>query len=147
MTGTRRWRPALTVTAWFSLLQTRGERSGTGEGIWKLTNGTSTELWNGQGAQVFGGPAIAPDGRHIAFSVRQHGQTLLCAMKDDGIFLYAARATSKRNTGAIGPGRAGSESGPLGGPSIKMASRRAESLPHMLQRTRREFVTISHFPQ
>jgi len=58
--------------------------TGTGEGIWKLTNGTATELWNGQGAQVFGGPAIAPDGRHIAFSVRQHGQTLLCAMQDDG---------------------------------------------------------------
>jgi Tol biopolymer transport system component len=58
--------------------------TGTGEGIWKFTNGTATELWTGQGAQVFGGPAISPDGRHIAFSVRQHGQTLLCAMQDDG---------------------------------------------------------------
>ena len=58
--------------------------TGTGEGIWKVTNGTATELWSGQGAQVFGGPAIAPDGRHIAFSVRQLGQTLLCAMQDDG---------------------------------------------------------------
>ena len=36
------------------------------------------------GAQVFGGPAIAPDGRHIAFSVRQHGQTLLYVMQADG---------------------------------------------------------------
>jgi len=58
--------------------------TGTGEGIWKFTNGTATELWNGQGAQVLGGPAIARDGRHIAFSVRQLGQTLLCAMQDDG---------------------------------------------------------------
>jgi len=58
--------------------------TGAGEGIWKFSNGTATELWSGQGAQIFGGPAIAPDGRHIAFSVRQHGQTLLCAMQDDG---------------------------------------------------------------
>jgi Tol biopolymer transport system component len=58
--------------------------AGAGEGIWKLANGTTTELWSGQGAQVFGGPAIAPDGRNIAFSVRQHGQTLLYVMQADG---------------------------------------------------------------
>jgi Tol biopolymer transport system component len=58
--------------------------TGTGESIWKFTNGTSTELWRGQGARVFGGPAIAPDGRHIAFSIRQHGQTLLYVMQNDG---------------------------------------------------------------
>jgi Tol biopolymer transport system component len=58
--------------------------TGTGESIWKLSNGTATELWSGQGAQVFGGPAIAPDGRNIAFSIRQHGQTLLYVMQADG---------------------------------------------------------------
>ena len=58
--------------------------TGTSESIWKLANGTGTELWSGQGAQVFGGPAISPDGRYIAFSVRQHGQTLLYAMQADG---------------------------------------------------------------
>ena len=58
--------------------------TGTSESIWKLVNGTGTELWNGPGAQVFGGPAIAPDGRNIAFSVRQHGQTLLYVMQTDG---------------------------------------------------------------
>jgi Tol biopolymer transport system component len=56
----------------------------TSESIWKLANGTGTELWSGQGAQVFGGPAISPDGRNIAFSVRQHGQTLLYVMQADG---------------------------------------------------------------
>ncbi|MGB7439238.1 MAG: hypothetical protein WBR26_10355 [Candidatus Acidiferrum sp.] len=50
--------------------------TGTSESIWKLANdGTGTELWSGQGARVFGGPTISPDGRSIAFSVRQHGQT------------------------------------------------------------------------
>jgi Tol biopolymer transport system component/DNA-binding winged helix-turn-helix (wHTH) protein len=58
--------------------------TGTGESIWKLVNGTSTELWRGEGARVFGGPAISPDGRYIAFSVRQHGQTLLYVMQADG---------------------------------------------------------------
>ena len=58
--------------------------SGTGESIWKLANGTSTELWRGEGAQVFGGPAISPDGQHVAFSARQHGQSLLYVMQADG---------------------------------------------------------------
>jgi Tol biopolymer transport system component len=58
--------------------------TGTGESIWKLANGTATELWSGQGARVFGGPAISPDRRNIAFSVRQHGQTLLYLMQADG---------------------------------------------------------------
>src|SRR5712664_1760256 len=58
--------------------------TGTGESIWKLANGTGTELWSGQGAQIFGGPAISLDGRYIVFSVRQHGQTSLYVMQADG---------------------------------------------------------------
>ena len=58
--------------------------AGTGESIWRLANGTSTELWRGEGARVFGGPAISPDGRYIAFSVRQHGKSLLYVMQADG---------------------------------------------------------------
>ncbi len=58
--------------------------NGTGESIWKLANGAATELWSAQGAQILGGPAIAPDGRNIAFSVRQGEQTLLYVMHADG---------------------------------------------------------------
>jgi Tol biopolymer transport system component len=58
--------------------------TGTSESIWKLTNGTSTEVWRGEGAQVFGGPAISPDGRYAAFSIRQHGQSLLYVVQVDG---------------------------------------------------------------
>ena len=58
--------------------------TGTSESIWKLANGTDTELWSGQGARIFGGPAVSPDGRSIAFSVGQHGQTLLYVMQADG---------------------------------------------------------------
>jgi Tol biopolymer transport system component len=56
----------------------------TSQSIWKLANGTATELWSGVGAQVFGGPSIAADGRQVAFSVRQHGRTLMHVMQDDG---------------------------------------------------------------
>jgi Tol biopolymer transport system component len=56
----------------------------TSESVWKLANGTGTELWSGQGARIFGRPAISPDGRNIAFSVQQHGQTLLYVMQADG---------------------------------------------------------------
>ena len=58
--------------------------TGKSESIWKLVNGTETELWGQQGAQILGGPAISSDGRSIAFSVRQNGQTLLYAMQADG---------------------------------------------------------------
>jgi len=58
--------------------------SGTSESIWKLANETGTELWSGEGAQGIGGPAISPDGRNIAFSVRQNGRTLLYVMQADG---------------------------------------------------------------
>jgi Tol biopolymer transport system component len=58
--------------------------TGTSESIWKFSNGTGRELWNGQGARILGGPAIAPDGRRIAFSVKQNGHTLLYMMQADG---------------------------------------------------------------
>jgi Tol biopolymer transport system component len=58
--------------------------TGTSESIWKIANATETELWNGMGAQVSGGPAISGDARNIAFSVRQHGQSLLYVMQVDG---------------------------------------------------------------
>ena len=58
--------------------------TGTSESIWKLVNGTGTELWSGPGARVIGGPAVSPDAKSIAFSVRQHEQTLLYVMQADG---------------------------------------------------------------
>jgi hypothetical protein len=48
--------------------------NGTSESISKLVDGTNTELWRGEGAQISGGPAISPDGQSVAFSVHQHGE-------------------------------------------------------------------------
>jgi Tol biopolymer transport system component len=58
--------------------------TGAAESIWKIANGAGTELWSAQDAQVLGGPAISPDGRQVAFSVRQHGKSLLYVMESDG---------------------------------------------------------------
>jgi Tol biopolymer transport system component len=58
--------------------------AGTGEGIWKFANGVSTQLWHAPGAGILGTPAISPDGRSIAFSVRQDGRSLLNVMQSDG---------------------------------------------------------------
>jgi len=58
--------------------------TGAGDGIWKLVNGSSTELWSEPDAHIIGGPAISPDGQKIAFSIRQNGKSLLCAIRDNG---------------------------------------------------------------
>ena len=58
--------------------------TGATDSIWKLVNGTGTELWNGQGARVFGGLAISTDGQQIAFSARHSARTHLYVMKTDG---------------------------------------------------------------
>ena len=49
---------------------------GASEGIWKLADGTATELWSAPGTRIIGGPAIAADGRRIAFSIEERGRTL-----------------------------------------------------------------------
>jgi Tol biopolymer transport system component len=50
---------------------------GDTEAIWKLANGTATELWSAPGARVLGGPAIAPDGWRVAFSAEERGRPRL----------------------------------------------------------------------
>ncbi len=57
---------------------------GAGEGIWKLADGRTTELWTSPGVRIIGGPAIAPGGGRIAFSVAQGGRTILYVMGADG---------------------------------------------------------------
>lgn len=59
--------------------------AGTGEGIWKIADGSeSEELWRDNRAQIIGAPAISPDGKHIAFSASQNGRKLLYTMQVDG---------------------------------------------------------------
>jgi hypothetical protein len=58
----------------------RGDR----QGIWSLRHATTREIWSSAQSRIVGEPAIAPDGRRIAFSVEVGGKTLLYAMDNDG---------------------------------------------------------------
>ena len=67
--------------------------AGTGEGIWKISGAAATQLWSSSDAQIIGAPAVSADGRSIAFSVRQRGQTLLYAMGSDGSRVHVVSET------------------------------------------------------
>jgi Tol biopolymer transport system component len=57
---------------------------GTSDGIWKLADGTTTELWTAPEARIIGSPDIEPDGHRVAFSIQQRGATRLYVMNADG---------------------------------------------------------------
>lgn len=58
--------------------------TGTGESLWKYANGTSTQLWTGEGAHIVGAPAISSGGRLIAFSALEHGESHLYVIESNG---------------------------------------------------------------
>ena len=58
--------------------------AGGTDSVWKVADGVDAQLWSGQGAQIIGGPTISPDGRSVAFSVRQHEKSLLYVIQADG---------------------------------------------------------------
>jgi Tol biopolymer transport system component len=57
---------------------------GASDSIWKLQGDVATEVWSAPETRIIGGPTIARDGRRIAFSIRQNGQTMLYAANVDG---------------------------------------------------------------
>jgi Tol biopolymer transport system component len=58
--------------------------TGGRQGIWKLTNEASRELWSTPHSTIVGGPSIAPDGRQIAFAVADGERSSLFVMDSDG---------------------------------------------------------------
>jgi Tol biopolymer transport system component/tRNA A-37 threonylcarbamoyl transferase component Bud32 len=74
---------ALSPRAGPGFLIYRAPRGGT-DGLMKLAQGASIELWSGRGGRALGGPAIAPDGQHLAFLVQMRGRTQLYVMDADG---------------------------------------------------------------
>ncbi len=54
------------------------------QGIWALANGAAREVWGSPRARIVGTPAVAPDGRHISFTIDDDGRTRLCVIDADG---------------------------------------------------------------
>jgi serine/threonine protein kinase/Tol biopolymer transport system component len=55
------------------------------DALWKVgADDAATELWNGGNGRVVGGPAIAPGGQRLAFSVQAGERTQLYVMNSDG---------------------------------------------------------------
>jgi DNA-binding winged helix-turn-helix (wHTH) protein/Tol biopolymer transport system component len=54
------------------------------QGIWKLTDNTNIELWSHPQRSVVGAPAVASDGRRIAFTASDGVKSFLYVMQSDG---------------------------------------------------------------
>jgi Tol biopolymer transport system component len=57
---------------------------GDSDSIWRLQGEMATELWSAPGTRIIGAPAIARDGRRIAFSTQRDRQTALHVASTDG---------------------------------------------------------------
>ena len=57
---------------------------GGSDGLWKLKDGIASELWKPAEGFLTSAPAISPDGRQIAFSIRKGGRSHLYIMASDG---------------------------------------------------------------
>jgi hypothetical protein len=58
--------------------------AGDRQGIWTLRHDVRREIWGSARARIVGAPAIAPDGRRIAFGAEDEGRTRLYVVDSDG---------------------------------------------------------------
>ena len=78
---------------------------GPADGLWKVQNGQSTELWRGVDGALFEPPAVSPDGQRAAVVVRQEGKRRLIVLSADGTNPRTV-AASIEIEGAAGQGAA-----------------------------------------
>jgi Tol biopolymer transport system component len=57
---------------------------GGGDGLWRFKDNDSLEIWKGREGPLFDPPAISPDGKRVAISLRRGGKFHLNVMNDDG---------------------------------------------------------------
>ena len=57
---------------------------GAADGLWKLKDGSDSELWKGSDGSVPYAPAVSPDGTLISFVVRSEGRARLWVIAADG---------------------------------------------------------------
>ncbi|HET7440046.1 MAG TPA: hypothetical protein VFJ47_01995 [Terriglobales bacterium] len=57
---------------------------GTADGLWRLRDGQSTEIWKGADGALLETPAVSPDGSRVAIVVRRSGKRQLHVLSADG---------------------------------------------------------------
>jgi len=57
---------------------------GSGDGLWRVQDGHTSEIWRNVDGALSEPPAISPDGQHVAVAVRQMGKRRLSIMSPDG---------------------------------------------------------------
>jgi Tol biopolymer transport system component len=57
---------------------------GAGDGLWRLRNGQTTEIWKGADGALFETPAVSPDGGRVAIVLRRNGKGQLHILSADG---------------------------------------------------------------
>jgi len=62
---------------------------GSGDGLWRFRNGTSSEIWNGTEAPLLEPVAVSADGSSIALILRQNKRNVLHVLSADGAELRA----------------------------------------------------------
>ena len=74
---------------------------GTRDGLWKIQDGESTEVWRDADGALSEPPAVSPDGQHLAVVARRDGRRTLTIMSPDGTRVRALAAQIEI-TGAAG---------------------------------------------
>jgi serine/threonine protein kinase/Tol biopolymer transport system component len=57
---------------------------GAGDGLWRLRNGETTEIWKGSDGALIETPAVSPDGGRVAIVLRRNGKGQLHVLSADG---------------------------------------------------------------
>jgi Tol biopolymer transport system component len=57
---------------------------GTGDGLWRLRDGQTTEVWKGVDGALLETPAVSPDGGRVAIVLRRSGKRQLHVLSSDG---------------------------------------------------------------
>ena len=57
---------------------------GTGDGLWRLRDGQTAEIWKGADGALLDTPAVSPDGGRVAIVLRRRGKRQLHVLSADG---------------------------------------------------------------
>jgi serine/threonine protein kinase/WD40 repeat protein len=78
--------------------------SGPGDGLWRLQNGKTVEIWRGSDGTLIESPAVSPLGDWVAVVLKRQGKLLLTLVSADGaVHRTVAEGIDVRGTSAWSP--------------------------------------------